>query len=167
MKIKKSVYVSYNQTSSLYFYTIKSLNENGTFDVRIKNAVELGQLRSKASKEVISEKLKQKLKNVTLMLVLVGEKSAEINQFVWWEVQAALDAGIPIVAVNINGHKDVDSDHCPSILLNNLTLHIPFRSTVIEWSICNWPKLSDELKKAGTSEAMSMKADTLAKLIKS
>jgi hypothetical protein len=78
------------------------------------------------------------MKNSKLFMVLIGEKTKNLFQFVRWEMDIALEMDIPIVAVYLNKSKTIDNKVCPPIIRKALVLHIPFKQVVMKWAIDNW-----------------------------
>jgi cellobiose-specific phosphotransferase system component IIB len=96
----------------------------------------------------IKRKLKARLENTKLFLVLLGPQTKFLYKYVKWEIEVALDMGIPIIVVNLNKETKKDTDRCPPILNGKLCLHLPFSRKKISWAIDNWKKHhSDNLKK--------------------
>lgn len=65
------------------------------------------------------------------VVVLVGKKTKGLHKFVRWELDLALELGLPVIAVNLNDKRAVDHDLCPPIIRDACTVHVPFRLAAI------------------------------------
>jgi hypothetical protein len=70
--------------------------------------------------------------------VLVGEKTKNLYRYVRWEIEMALDLGLPIIVVNLNKMRDVDHDRMPPILRGVCALHIGYRYRAIKSALSTW-----------------------------
>jgi len=75
--------------------------------------------------------------NSKVLIVLVGEKTKNLHKFVRWEQEIALEMGIPIIAVNLNGNRRMDPDRCPPIIRDELAIHVSFGSKIIKHALNN------------------------------
>ena len=118
-------------------------------DFDFYNAHDLNVLRLASSEETIKAKLRERMKNAKLLVVLIGDSTKNLFRFVRWEMEIARTLGIPIVAVYLNKSKKMDPDVCPDILKNELVLHIPYKQAAIKWAIDNWIDYHASHKKEG------------------
>ena len=132
-------------------------NDNIDFDFH--NAHELNNLRSNTSEKQIKLKLKERLKNTKLMIVLVGESTKNLYKYVRWEMEVGLDLGLPIVVVNLNNYANMDNDLCPKILKSELVLHIKYKPKAIIWAIDNWIDQHKSLLKEREKGPRALTAD--------
>lgn len=140
MAYRNKTYVAFDADTDMdYYKTMKMWKANDNLDFDFHNAHELNNLRSTSSEATIKAKLKERLKNTKLMIVLVGEHTKDLYKFVRWEMDVALDMNIPISVVNLNDKKNQDTKKCPPIIKDKLVLHIPFKLKPIKWAIDNWP----------------------------
>lgn len=139
MPYRNKTYVAFDADNDMAYYrTIQMWEANDNIDFNFHNAHELNNLRSTSSEATIKRKLKERLYNTKLMIVLIGEHTKNLFKFVRWEIDVGIDMKLPIIAVNLNCKRDMDSDLCPPILKCELVLHIPFKQKAIQWAIDNW-----------------------------
>jgi hypothetical protein len=53
------------------------------------------------------------------------------------EVAQKLD--LPIIAVNLNGKRQYDSDLCPAVLRGEYVVHVPFKAKIIQYALNQFP----------------------------
>ena len=73
------------------------------------------------------------------MILLVGKHTKHLFRFVRWELEVALELGLPIIAVNLNNKRGYDSDLCPPILSDKYVVHISFKMAIIKYALDNFP----------------------------
>ena len=122
-------------------------NENINFTFH--DAHDLNILWSGSNETTIKNKLKKRLINAKVFISLVGERTRYLYRFVRWEAETALDLEIPIIAVNLNGYQQLDTERCLPILRDELVLHVAFRSLIVQKSIDEWPVAWQEAKSQG------------------
>ena len=80
---------------------------------------------------------------------MVGSQTRFHYKFVRWEIEQALKRELPIIVINLNGSRSIDKENCPSILRDELTLHVSFNSKIIEKALTEWETLHHKYKKQG------------------
>lgn len=142
MSYRNKIYVCFDGDKDIhYFYLMKAWtkNQNDFFkEFNFYDAHEMNYARDDSQEITIKRKLKERLDNSKLLIVLVGESTRYLYKFVRWEMEQALKMGIPIVAVNLNGKRSMDEDRCPNIIQSELVLHISFNQKIIEKAINEW-----------------------------
>lgn len=61
------------------------------------------------SGESIKRQLRARFANSKDFIVLIGEKTKNLMRFVRWEMEVAMNLGLPIIAVNLNGSRQQDT----------------------------------------------------------
>jgi hypothetical protein len=113
--------------------------ENDKFEFDFHNAHEINNLRDGSSEITIKNKLRERLKNSKVLIVLVGANTKNLFKYVRWEIEWAVEYNIPIIVVNLDNKKKINTALCPPILRNMLAIHIPFGHKVIDHALNNWP----------------------------
>ena len=70
--------------------------------------------------------------------MLIGNNTKYLRKFVKWEIETAIRLNLPIICVNINGSK-VRDNLCPTSLNDKLSIFIPFRKKIMQYTLENWP----------------------------
>jgi len=148
MSYRNKTYVCFDADTDINYYNeMTGWKESKQIDFNFHNAHDLNILSDDNSEETIKAKLKERMNNTTALIVLIGE--ATKNKFVRWEQDIAIEMGMPIIAVNLNGKKVRDIELCPPILQNELAVHIPFGVKTIQYALDNWPALHSQNKNDG------------------
>jgi hypothetical protein len=145
MAYRNKTYVCFDADNDMNYYTMMCAwkeNDNIAFDFR--NAHDLNNLRKTSSEDTIKGKLRERLANTKVMIVLVGEHTRHLYKFVRWEIEYAIEKEIPIIVANLNGSKTYDPTLCPPILKNELAVHIPYGQKTLDYALNHWPKEHSE-----------------------
>ncbi len=141
MAKRTRTYVCFDADNDMEYYrTMQMWKANDNIDFDFNNAHELNTLRATSSEETIKAKLRERMKNSKMLVVLIGDDTKNLYKYIRWEIELALEMDIPIIAVNINGKKERDDKLCPPILKDELALHINFGSRIMQYALDNWPQ---------------------------
>ncbi len=103
------------------------------------NAHDLDNMTARAQgEEYVKRNLKARMLKSTAVIVIIGKSTKNLYRFVRWELDLALELGLPIVAVNLNGSK-VQDDLCPPIIRDECVVHVPFQLKPIKHALSHWP----------------------------
>ena len=144
MVYKNKTYIAFNADDGnpkgdiKYYRLMTAWDKNDKLDFDFFNAHDLNNLRKDSKDEAIKNALRERMKNSKLFILLVGDGTADNQDFVEWEINAAIKREIPIIVVNLNGSRNVDNSLCPKLLQENLSLHISFNQKIIYEAIKNW-----------------------------
>lgn len=114
---------------------------NKNIDFSYQNAHDLDTMTGRAQNEqYVKNKLRERMRNSTAVVVLVGEKTKNLFRYVRWELELALELGLPIIVANLNGKNRQDDNLCPAIIRNNgNVVHIPYTLEAIKHAMAFWP----------------------------
>jgi hypothetical protein len=91
------------------------------------------------SEDYIKGKLWERMKRSKQVIVIIGESTRYLYKYVRWEVECALELGLPIIAVNLNGMREQDNGLCPPIIRDKNVIHIPFKLAAIRFALNDFP----------------------------
>ena len=132
-------YVAFDADNDIRYYRLmQAWRKNDYTSFNFYDAHDLNNLMSWASEETIKNKLAERLRNTKVFILLVGNNTKYLYKFVRWEIEQAIKREIPIIVVNLNGKRSMDSELCPTILDNELAIHVSFNQKIIEHAIDNW-----------------------------
>ena len=141
MSYRNKTYVCFDADNDMNYYTLMlAWKENGQIAFNFHNAHEINNLRDGSLEETIKEKLRERLQNTKVLVVLIGDHTKNLFKYVRWEIEYAIEKDIPIIGVNLNKKRDWDAKLCPPILRDKLAIHIPFVQKIINHALNNWPE---------------------------
>ena len=164
MAYKNKTYVCFDADSDIKYYNLmKAWKENDDIAFDFHNAHEINNLRDGSSEEQIKRKLRERLQNTKVLVILIGDNTKNLYKYVRWEIAYAIEKDIPIIAVNLNKEK-VQDYLCPPILKEELAIYIPFGQKIMNYALNNWPASHSNHKSNGDSGAYSYKDSVYEKL---
>jgi hypothetical protein len=155
MSYKDPTYVIFDGDNDRWAYAyMKGWKQNENVDFAFNDAHDLDNMTSLAQGEYyVKGKLKERMNRSSAAIVLVGDNTKNLYKFVRWEMELALNLGLPIIVVNLNNKIRKDPDLCPAIIRDACAVHVPFKLTAIKWALDAWPseyrELSYEAKSQG------------------
>jgi hypothetical protein len=134
-------YTIFDGDNDMWAYAfMKGWKVNDRVDFDFVDAHDLWPMTVRADDEgYIKARLKERLEQSKQVLVLVGENTKRLHKFVRWEIDAALDLGLPVIVVNVNGQRRMDHDRCPPILMGEDAVHVSFNRAIIRYALDNFP----------------------------
>lgn len=139
MAYSNKTYVAFDGDKDIhYYYLMKAWKSNKHISFNFYDAHDINAARDTSMEATIKRRLQERMSNAKSFVLLVGESTRYLYKFVRWEIEQAINRGIPIIVVNLNGRKQMDNDRCPPILANQLAIHIPFKQLIVEYSLENW-----------------------------
>ena len=162
MPYRNKVYVAFDGDNDMTYYNmLKAWNANDNVDFTFYDAHFINTARDTSLEASIKSQLRIRLQNTKVLILLIGEHTRYLYKFVRWELETALRMDIPIIAVNLNGLRYMDTDRCPPILKDKFVVHIGFNRKAIKHAIENWPEYYRSYK-ASQSGAMYYKDNVYA-----
>lgn len=139
MAYKNKTYVCFDADNDIRYYRLMTAwKENERIAFNFHNAHEINNLRDGSSEETIKRKLRERLQNTKVLVVLIGDHTKNLYRYVRWEIEYAIENDIPIIAVNLNGKRLRDEKLCPPILRDELAIHIPYGQKILNYALNNW-----------------------------
>jgi MTH538 TIR-like domain (DUF1863) len=133
MSYRNKTYVIFDGDEDMWAYKYMlgwKAQEHMDFDFH--DAHDLNTITDRAGEESVKTKLRERFRNTKQVIVLVGEKTKNLYRFVRWEIEVTLDLGLPIIAVNLNNKRELDTERCPPILRGRDAVHVAFRMKIIQ-----------------------------------
>ncbi|MCX6164375.1 MAG: TIR domain-containing protein [Ignavibacteriae bacterium] len=142
MSYKNKTYVCFDADNDMWAYAyMLGWDKNEHIEFNFHNAHEINNLRDGSTEDTIKAKLRERLKNTKVLVVLIGGYTKNLYKYVRWEIEYAIENAIPIIAVNINDKRKKDKTLCPPILNDKLAVHISFRAKILDHALNNWPAI--------------------------
>jgi hypothetical protein len=136
-----AAYVIFDGDNDKWAYAyMNGWKANKNIDFDYQNAHDLDNMTGRAQDEqYVKSKLRERMKNSSAVVVLVGEKTKNLYKYVRWELELALELGLPIIAANLNKKNRQDYSLCPAIIRDACAVHIPYTLEAIKYAMAHWP----------------------------
>ncbi|WP_316168192.1 MULTISPECIES: TIR domain-containing protein [unclassified Bradyrhizobium] len=135
------IYVAFDGDNDKWAYGfMKGWKTNNRVDFDFEDAHDLDTMTSRAQNEAyVKAALKQRMTKSDALVVIVGDATKNLYKFVRWEIELALELGLPIIVANLNNKTKMDEDLCPAILRKECAIHIPFKKEAIKHALETFP----------------------------
>jgi hypothetical protein len=154
-EVMAPVYVAFDGDKDKWAYAfMKGWKTNERVDFDFEDAHDLDAMTGRAqSEQYVKSMLKERMKASAALVVIVGESTKNLYRFVRWEIELALELGLPIIVANLNNKTAMDPDLCPPLLRDVCAIHVPFKKVAIKFALENFPisfrKMNAEEKSKG------------------
>lgn len=152
MAYRNKTFVSFDGDNDMRYYRLMTAwKANDRFDFNFYDAHDLNTARDSSQEQTIKRRLRERLNNAKVVVSLIGDRTRFLFKFVRWELEQALQLGIPIVGVNLSGRRSQDVNLCPPVLRDELVIYVSFRPAIIQHALIDWPSHFDRLRREGES----------------
>jgi len=132
--------VSFDGDKDMHYYRLmQAWRQHDGIDFNFYNAHDLNTARDTSQEASIKAQLAERMRNTKVFVLLIGENTRYLYKFVRWEIEQAIRRSLPIIAVNLNGKRSMDQERCPSLLREELAVHISFNASIMQYALDNWP----------------------------
>lgn len=139
MGYRNKTYVIFDGDNDIWAYRyMKGWKQNKNVDFNFYDAHDLNTITNASSEENTKRKLRERFSNAKQAIVLIGGSTKNLYRFVRWEIEVCQNLGLPIVAVNLNKRRSLDTDHCPAILRDADAVHVSYNARIIKHALDNF-----------------------------
>lgn len=156
MAYRNKTYVAFDGDNDINYYrTMKMWKQNDNSNFDFFDAHDLNHANDSSSEDTIKRKLRERMSNSKVFVLLVGSNTKNLYKFVRWEIEQAIKLGLPIIVVNLPQYsgqeslRKMDFERCPTILKGVLAVHISFKSKIIQYALEDWPASHESHKMNG------------------
>jgi len=137
-----TTYIAFDGDKDILDYRfMRGWSANKRIDFELLDAHDLDNMTPRARGEAyVKPKLRERMNRSAAVVVLVGESTKFLHKYVHWEIELAIELGVPLIAANLNKMRELDTDRGPAIRRDTCAVHIPFKLAAINHTLENWPK---------------------------
>lgn len=136
MGYRNKTYVIFDGDEDMWAYGfMKGWKMQDHIDFDFHDAHQINKLRDGSLESTVKAKLRVRLASTKQAIVLVGKKTKNLYRYVRWEIETCLELGIPIVVVNLNNKRCLDTELCPPILRGTSSVHVAFKMKIIKHAL--------------------------------
>lgn len=148
MGYRNKTYVAFDGDNDMWAYRLMTAwKSNEHIDFDFHNAHDLNYARDTSLTESIKQQLRERMANSKQFILLVGDRTKYLRNFVPWEIELARKKDLPIIVVNLNGERSYDDDLCPSAIKTNVyTMNVSFQSKIIKYALDHFAETYYSLK---------------------
>lgn len=130
-------FVGFSSTDILSYYLMKAWKKNENIDFDFTDCQLSTEINSE-NEEYIKRKCRERINMAGTFISLIGEDTKSKHKYVRWEIEVALEKGCRIIAVNLDGSRQMNPKTCPAILKNTGIIFVPFSPKIIAYALENW-----------------------------
>lgn len=139
MAYRNKTYVAFDGDKDIKYYNLmKAWKQNDNTEFNFFDAHDINNANDSSQEETIKRKLRERMDNSKVFVLLIGESTKYLTKFVKWEIELAIKKELPIICVNINGSRKKD-ERCPATLQGSLSVFISFGSGIMQYALEKWP----------------------------
>ena len=140
MPYRNKTFVSFDGDTDIHYYRLmQAWKQNDGIDFNFYDAHSISSCRDTSLESTIKAQLAERMRNSSVFVLLVGERTRYLHKFVKWEIEQAIRRDLPIIAVNLNGTRSMDPDRCPPALRDQLAMHVSFNVAIVKYALDHWP----------------------------
>lgn len=165
MAYRNKTYVCFDGDSDIRYYRLMcAWKQSDKTNFNFFDAHDINNARDTSMEATIKRKLRERLSNSKVFVVLIGEKTQYLYRFVRWEMEMALKLDLPIIGVNLNGLRKQDINRCPPIIRNELAAYTSFNARILQYALEHWPEWHYRYRQAGKTGPFFFKEDLYKEL---
>lgn len=165
MAKRTRTYVAFDADSDIHWYRLlQAWKAHDGIDFDFNNAHDLTKILPDSGEEAIKRSLRERMNNSKIFVILVGEETKRLRKYVPWEIEIAQKADLPIIVVNLNKKRAMDSEFCPSGLQTALAVHIPFGIDIMQTALDSWPAYHAQYRRENKIGPSYYNAETYQKI---
>ena len=154
MAYRNKTYVCFDGDNDISYYRLmQAWHQNDNSPFTFYNAHDLNTARDTSQELSIKRRLRERLLNSKVFVVLIGERTRYLTKFVKWEMEQALGLALPIIGVNLNGLRQQDPVRCPPVLRDQLAIYVSYNAKILQYALEHWPASDAKYRIAGRSAA--------------
>ena len=139
MAYRNKTYIAFDGDRDINYYRLmQAWKQNDHSSFNFHDAHNVRSARDSSLESTIKAALRERMASAKAFVLLVGSNTRYLYKFVRWEIDLAMSKGIPIIVVNINGERHLDTERCPPVLRDQLAVHVSFNAKILEHSLENW-----------------------------
>lgn len=161
MAYRNKTYVCFDGDTDIHYYRLmQAWHQSDHSSFSFYNAHDLNYARDSSQEASIKARLRERFANSKVLVVLIGANTRYLHKFVRWEMEQGLSLRLPIIAVNLNGMRQQDTERCPPVIRDELAVHISFNSKILQHALEEWPQTAAHLRGISRTGPYYYSADT-------
>lgn len=151
MAYRNKTYVIFDGDKDIWAWGfMKGWRSNSNIEFDFIDAHDLFRIREGSQESTVKRRLRERMANAKLVIVLVGEGTRHLYKYVRWELELALELELPIIVANLNETRGHDDARCPPLLDTAYAVHVPFKLAILQHAIDQFPSFFDARARGAT-----------------
>lgn len=139
MSYKGKIYVICHETFDVAAYDkLKDMKQTDDSQFDFVDSLTLSVQLDVLNDEELKSLLYKNMDEADIVLILLSKKVKSMRKFVKWQVEYAINQGMPIICMNNSPLRSIDYSITPTKLKKKRSLYISYDSKVLELACINW-----------------------------
>lgn len=130
-------FVGFSSTDIHYYRLMLAWKENEHLDFNFANC-QLAQEINSDDEAYIKRKCRERIGLVGTFAALIGQDTRSKHKYVRWEMEVAREQGCRIIAINLDGSREMVKETCPPIIRDIGAMFVPFSPKIVAHALENW-----------------------------
>jgi hypothetical protein len=148
MSYRNKTYVIFDGDDIKNYHLVLAWKSNQNIDFNFHDAHESRGIRTDSEEDSVKRGLRERFKNASQAIVLVGEHTRYLYKYVRWEIDVAQSLDLPIIVANLNGARRYEEVSCPPILRQKNAVFVSFSPKIIRYALDSFPTFYQTLVKS-------------------
>lgn len=139
MAYRNKTYVAFASEDIRSYYLMEAWRENEHIEFDFFDAHEINTALDTSQPETIRRRLGERLSNTKQTVVLLSgitkPKAGRSSSFLYYEIEAIKRRNLPVVFVNLNQSRSVESSMIPTTLKDHYSINVSFQPTIIKYAL--------------------------------
>jgi hypothetical protein len=144
LSYRNKTYVAFASEDIVYYRLMTAWNKNVNIDFDFYNAHDLYEARDTSKPETIRRNLRERMKNAKQVVLLASptakKKAGNGASFLSYELEIAMELGLPIVVAHLDGSRQGNSANYPTMLseASYHTISVSYQPAIIKHALDNY-----------------------------
>lgn len=127
-------FVGFSSTDIHYYRLMLAWKESEHIDFNFADC-QLAQEINSENEAYIKRKCRERIGMSGTFISLIGTDTRSKHKYVRWEMEVAMEKGCRIIAVNLDGARQIIDAKCPSIIKNVGAIFVPFSPKIVAYAL--------------------------------
>lgn len=139
MPYRNKTYVAFASEDLHYYRLMTAWRDNEKIDFDFLDAHNINTALDTSRPDTIRRRLRERLANTKQAVVLISDttkpKAARSSSFLYYEIEVIARLNLPVVFVNLNGSRAVQSAKIPSTLASQYSASVSFQPKIVQYAL--------------------------------
>ncbi|WP_083970886.1 TIR domain-containing protein [Actinoplanes awajinensis] len=139
MPYRNKTYVAFASEDLHYYRLMTAWRDNEHIKFDLLDAHSINTALDTSQPDTIRRRLRERLANTKQAVVLISDttkpKAARSNSFLYYEIEVIARLNLPVVFVNLNGSRRVQSAKIPTTLVSQYSASVSFQPKIVQYAL--------------------------------
>jgi hypothetical protein len=127
-------FVGFSSTDIVLYRLMLTWKDRENIDFDFYNCQLQNEINSD-DEDYIKQKCKERIKRATAYIMLIGEDTRLKTKYVKWEAEVAIEKGLRVIGVNLDGWRRINEATCPRVIKNVGATFVPYSPLIVAYAL--------------------------------